>query len=139
MKTIFTLLITLMLTLPAFAEDFAVVVNGASGDNGKNAYLLNAATWGNGTAVEPFELDNAGGLKNVLVKKAFAKAFLGLSMADYKAHWSGRKASGKTKMPTLVKDFSAMKRFLSRKAGAIGYLPKSQVDGSMKVIGNFSN
>lgn len=140
MKKIFVVLITLMISLPLFAEDFAVVVNSAAGgDNGKNAFLLNHESWGNGTAVEPYELDKAGGLKNVLITKAFAKSFLGMGMSDYKGHWANRKASGKTKKPTLVKDFNAMKRFVERKAGAIGYLPKAMVTGKMKVIANFSN
>ena len=139
MKKILIIITTLMLSLPLLAEDFAVVVNGADGANGKNAYLLNTSAWGNGVTVEPYELDKAGGLKNVLVKKAFAKSFLGMSVSDYKSHWANRKASGKTKMPTLVKDFKAMKRFLSRKKGAIGYLPKALVTGKMKVIGSFSN
>ena len=134
------ILLTFIISLPLFAEDFAVVVNSAAGgDNAKNAYLLNVESWGSGSAVEPYALDKAGGLKNVLIHKAFAKSFLGMGVSDYKGHWANRKAAGKTKKPTLVKDFKAMKRFITRKKGAIGYLPKSMVTGDMKVVGNFSN
>lgn len=140
MKKIFILLITLMVSLPLFAENFAVVVNSAAGgDNGKNAYLLNTDSWSNGTPVDPYQLDKAGGLKNVLITKAFAQSFLGMGMSDFKGHWANRKASGKTKKPTLVKDFKAMKRFIERKSGAVGYLPKSMVTAKMKVIHSFSN
>ncbi len=134
------LILTLLFSLNLLAEDFAVVVNkNVDGAAGKNAYLLNTESWSDGSAVEPYELDKAGGLKNVLIHKAFVKSFLGMSMSDYKAHWNNRKAAGKTKKPTLVKDFNAMKRFVTRKKGAIGYLPKAMVTGDMKVIANFSN
>jgi hypothetical protein len=138
MRNIF-LILTFVLTSSAFAGDYVIVVNPANGDtNAKDAFLLNTENWSDGTPVEPYELDKSGGLKNVLVNKSFYKTVLGMGTGEYNGHWDTRKAGGKTKAPTKVKDFSAMKRFISKKKGAIGYLPKSEADGSVKVIGNFS-
>lgn len=138
MKKYIIILLTLFILPTAFAGKYAVVVNSGNSDTEVKAfYLLNSDMWSSGETVMPYALAKTGGLQNVIVHKNFVKKILEMGMGDYNNHWSDRKAGGKTTMPTLVKDFSAMKRFVERKAGAIGYVPKADVTGKMKVIGEF--
>ena len=138
MKKYIMILMALFILPTAFAGKYAVVVNSANADtNAKEAYLLNTDVWSSGETVMPYALDKTGGLQNVIIQKNFSKKILEMSMGDYNNHWSNRKAGGKTTMPTLVKDFKAMKRFVERKSGAIGFVPIGDVTAKMKKIGEF--
>ena len=139
MKKLIAIITLLFLAKVALAEEYAVVVHPSNADaNVKDGFLLSLDSWSNGKKVEPYEIQEAGDLKKLLVKKAFLKEVLGMSISDYNKHWADRKAAGKTTKPAPTSSFSGIKRFVSKKEGGIGYIPKSDADGSVKVVKTFN-
>jgi len=139
MKRFLLVLVTMLFLSQAFAEEYVVIVNVSNNDtNAKDHYLLKAPAWNNGANVEPYEIDESGDLKKLLVKKAFLKQILGMSFNDYNKHWADLKASGNTNRPTKLKTFSSIKRFVQRKKGGIGYVPRSQAGGDVKIVATFN-
>ena len=129
----------MLLITSAFSEEFAVIVNASNDEaTARSHFLLIEEAWSNGAKTLPFEVDPGGSGKKIKVQKAFLKLVLKMNIQTYRQHWVDRKASGRTVKPTLVRSYQAVKKFVQKKKGGIGYLPKSLAGGNVKIIKTFS-
>lgn len=65
---------------------------------------------------------------------AFADKVLGKSESQLKAYWSKLIFSGKGTPPNAFADDAAVKAFVAKTPGAIGYIDGAAVDGSVTVV-----
>ena len=141
----FKILLPLFLVLSmasAYAESFAVIVNAGNSEevNIRERFLLQQGLekWGSGAEVMPFEIDEAGSIKNLLIKKAFLKSVLSMSgKSEWDQYWTDQKSNGRTVRPTKLKSFKKILRFVKREPGGIGYVPVSMVNASVKKVLTF--
>lgn len=68
------------------------------------------------------------------IRAEFYKQATGRDMAQVKSTWSRLVFSGKGQAPKEVADAAAVKKAVAADPKAIGYVSKSAVDGSVKVI-----
>lgn len=68
------------------------------------------------------------------VRRAFYETYLGRSQSEIKAHWSKAVFTGRGRPPPDVEDGQAMKETLAGNPRAIGYIDRSLVDGSVRVV-----
>ena len=68
------------------------------------------------------------------IRAEFYKQATGRDMAQVKSTWSRLVFSGKGQAPKEVADSAAVKKAVAADPKAIGYVSKSAVDGSVKVI-----
>jgi ABC-type phosphate transport system substrate-binding protein len=84
----------------------------------------------NGEEVHP--IDHAEGSA---VRDEFYATFAGKSAAQLKAHWAKIIFTGRGHPPETVSNSIEVKKLLARHPQAIGYIEKSAVDGSVRVLG----
>jgi len=68
------------------------------------------------------------------IRADFYKQATGRDAAQVKAAWSRLVFSGKAQPPKEVADAAAMKKAIAADPKAIGYVEKSAVDGTVKVV-----
>jgi len=115
-----------------FAE-IAVVVHPnnpatAASINDIKRVFLGKATEVRGVAVKPVEQSSGA------VRDAFLKSVIQKTPSQYNAYWSKMVFSGKGAPSESVADNAAAKKWVAQNKGAIGYIDKATVDGSVKVI-----
>lgn len=126
----------LSVVCPAMAADFAVVVARDS--------LI--------TTMEPARIRDVflkrrnfeGGVKLVPVnplgedeiRRLFEEQVLQMDRSDINRYWTTSHFQG-IKPPTTQASLESVKRFVERVNGAIGYLPASMVDSTVKVLYEF--
>lgn len=121
----------------AQAADLAVVVNPKAGvdslspDQIANIFLGKSTSFPNGAAVTPVD-QNDGPVRDEFNTKALKK-----DSAGVKAHWAKMQFTGKGQPPKEVGGSSDVKKAVAGNPSAIGYIEKSAVDGSVKVVGSF--
>lgn len=84
---------------------------------------------GKSTALTP--LDHA---ESAPIRAEFYKKLAGRDLAQVKATWSRLVFSGKAQAPKELGDDAAVKKAVAADAKAVGYIDKSAVDGSVKVL-----
>lgn len=140
------LILTMLLALSSYTAltaEYAVIVNKDNGENVdvRSRFLLQQGSdkWGSGGEVLPFEIDEGGSIKNLLIKKAFLKEILGMSgKSEYDKYWTDQKSAGRTVTPTKVKSFKKILRYVKRESGGIGYAPlKKARKAGVKIIKKF--
>lgn len=67
-------------------------------------------------------------------RTAFEKSVLGKSESQMKAYWAKQMFSGQGTPPDSVGDDAAVKAKVASDVSAIGYIPASMVDDSVKVV-----
>lgn len=67
-------------------------------------------------------------------RREFYERFLGRSQSEIKAHWSKAVFTGRGRPPRDVADGEAMKELLSGNTRAVGYIDRSLVDESVRVV-----
>lgn len=107
--------------------DTVVVVNQSAGaltkDQIADIYL------GKDTSFAPLDLPESAATRADFYKKA-----TGRDLAQVKATWSRLIFSGKAQPPKEVPDAAAVKKAVAANPKAIGYIDKSAVDGTVKVV-----
>ena len=137
MRIKFILSMALLLTLvtgPAAAEPIAVIVNLANSNSSMSKSKINEvyrglrANWSDGEKVVGvnYAADNA-------LRVAFYRQVLD-SAADAEFYRPGSPTPFKT---SIRKSSRSVLRFVSRFDGAIGYLPRSELDDSVKLVYTF--
>jgi len=116
-----------MLVSGAFAADLVVVGNPAAApltkDQVADVFL------GKSQAMTPVDqLDSAP------IRADFYKRATGRDLAQVKALWSRLAFSGKGTPPKELADASAVKKAVAADPKAVGYIDKSAVDASVKVL-----
>lgn len=72
--------------------------------------------------------------ESAAVREQFYSKVTGKSSAQVKAAWSRLVFSGKATPPKELGSSAEVKKFVAGNADAIGYIEKSAVDGSVKVV-----
>ena len=114
----------------ASAQAQVVVMNASAApltaDQVSNIFL------GRSPDFKPVDLPESNAVRATFYKKATDR-----DVAQVKAVWSRLVFSGKATPPTEVADAAAVKAAVKADPKAIGYIDKSAVDGSVKVVHSF--
>jgi len=117
-----------MLSLPALAE-VAVVVSAKAAESSLTKEQVAQFFLGKSTAMTP--IDQAD---NAAVRAEFYKKVADKDASQAKALWSKLVFTGKATMPKEVADNAAVKAAVAANPKAIGYIDKSAVDATVKVV-----
>jgi ABC-type phosphate transport system substrate-binding protein len=118
----------LALAVPAMAE-VVVVVNPKAAEATMTKDQVSQFFLGKSTAFTPVDQPDSAPVRSEFYKKVTDK-----DASQVKALWSKLVFTGKATMPKEVGDSAAVKKLVASDPKAIGYIEKSAVDGSVKVI-----
>jgi ABC-type phosphate transport system substrate-binding protein len=119
---------TLGLALPAMAE-VVVVVNPKAAESTLSKEQIAQFFLGKSTSMTPIDQSDSSPIRAEFYKKVADK-----DAAQAKALWSKLVFTGKATMPKEVADNAAVKAAVAANPKAIGYIDKSAVDASVKVV-----
>lgn len=132
MKKLFTLFIPALaasaFALPALAE-VVVVVGAKSAESSLGKDQVAQLFLGKSTALTPIDQADSAAVRTEFYKKVADK-----DPAQAKALWSKLVFTGKATMPKEVADNAAVKAAVAANPKAIGYIDKSAVDATVKVV-----
>lgn len=111
----------------AFAAD--IVVIGHAGSAPLNKEQLADVYLGKNQSVTPLDQPETAAIRAEFYKKA-----TGRDLAQVKSTWSRLAFTGKGQPPRELPDSAAVKKAVAADPKAIGYVEKSAVDGSVKVV-----
>ncbi|WP_313703744.1 hypothetical protein [Massilia sp.] len=114
--------------VPALAE-VAVVVNPKAAESALTKEQVAQFFLGKSTAMTPIDQP-----EDAPVRAEFHKKVTDKDASQAKALWSKLVFTGKATMPKEVANSAAVKAAVAANPKAIGYIEKSAVDGSVKVI-----
>lgn len=97
-------------------------------DQVSQIFLGQAKTFYTGGMAEPLDLDEAP------ARAEFYQKVTGKSPAQLKAHWSKLTFSGNAQPPASLSSGAAVVRKVAENPRYIGYVDKSHVDASVKVV-----
>jgi len=118
----------LFLALPAMAE-IVVVVSPKAAEASMTKDQVAQFFLGKSTAMTPVDQPDSAPVRAEFYKKVTDK-----EASQVKALWSKLVFTGKATMPKEVGDSAAVKKAVAADPKAIGYIEKSAVDASVKVI-----
>jgi ABC-type phosphate transport system substrate-binding protein len=114
--------------LPAVAE-VVVVVSAKSAESSMTKDQVAQFFLGKSTAMTPIDQADSAPIRAEFYKKVADK-----EAAQAKALWSKLVFTGKASMPKEVAGNDEVKKAVAANPKAIGYIEKSAVDGSVKVV-----
>ena len=115
-------------SVPAMAE-VVVVVNKSAAESTMTKDQVAQFFLGKSSSMTPIDQADASPIRAEFYKKVADK-----DAAQAKALWSKLVFTGKATMPKEVADSAAVKAAVAANPKAIGYIDKSAVDGSVKVV-----
>jgi ABC-type phosphate transport system substrate-binding protein len=118
----------LLLALPAMA-DVVVVVNPKAAESSMTKDQVAQFFLGKSTSMSPVDQPESAPIRAEFYKKVTDK-----EASQVKALWSKLVFTGKATMPKEAADSAAVKKMVASDPKAIGYIEKSAVDASVKVI-----
>jgi len=118
----------LLLALPAMAE-VVVVVNPKAAESSMTKDQVAQFFLGKSTSMSPVDQPESAPIRAEFYKKVTDK-----EASQVKALWSKLVFTGKATMPKEAADSAAVKKMVASDPKAIGYIEKSAVDASVKVI-----
>ena len=118
----------LLLTLPAMAE-VVVVANPKAAEASMTKDQVAQFFLGKSTSMTPIDQPESAPTRAEFYKKVTDK-----DASQVKSLWSKLVFTGKATMPKEVPDSAAVKKAVAADPKAIGYIEKSAVDGSVKVL-----
>jgi ABC-type phosphate transport system substrate-binding protein len=122
-----SVVLTLMLAAPAMAGEVVVVMGTSAApltrDQLADIYL------GRSTALKPLDLPESSELRDVFYKKATER-----DAAQVKAVWSRLIFTGQGQPPKELPDAAAVKKAVAADPKMVGYIDKSELDASVKVV-----
>jgi ABC-type phosphate transport system substrate-binding protein len=119
---------TLSLVVPAMAEVVAVV-NPKAAESSMTKDQVAQFFLGKSSAFTPVDQPDSAPVRAEFYKKVTDK-----EASQVKALWSKLVFTGKATMPKEVGDSAAVKKAVAADPKAIGYIEKSAVDASVKVV-----
>lgn len=135
MNTLRLLLIAVILSvsMPAWAEKVAVIVNAANqqkltAHDIKNIYLDNIITWDNGDRIKSYDLP----VKND-ARQAFSNEVLNMRAQNVAREWANKKITNTAKNPPRTTRDRLVAAFVAKDPDAIGYVPAAMVQGNSDV------
>jgi ABC-type phosphate transport system substrate-binding protein len=118
----------LALALPAMAE-VVVVVNPKAAESSMTKDQVAQFFLGKSSSMTPVDQPESAPIRGEFYKKVTDK-----DASQVKSLWSKLVFTGKATMPKEVADSAAVKKAVAADPKAIGYIEKSAVDASVKVI-----
>jgi ABC-type phosphate transport system substrate-binding protein len=118
----------LVLSLPAMAE-VVVVANPKAAESSMTKDQVAQFFLGKSSAMTPVDQPDSAPIRAEFYKKVTDK-----DASQVKSLWSKLVFTGKATMPKEVGDSAAVKKAVAADPKAIGYIEKSAVDASVKVI-----
>jgi ABC-type phosphate transport system substrate-binding protein len=118
----------LALALPAMAE-VVVVVNPKAAESSMTKDQVAQFFLGKSSAMTPVDQPESAAIRGEFYKKVTDK-----DASQVKSLWSKLVFTGKATMPKEAADSAAVKKAVAADPKAIGYIEKSAVDASVKVI-----
>jgi ABC-type phosphate transport system substrate-binding protein len=127
-------LTTLLVTSIAQAGVVAVVspknpVSALSKDQLADIYLGNAKNFPGGGVATPVDLP-----ESAAERQDFHKSVTGKSGTQFKAYWAKMVFSGRGVPPKEAASIAEVKSLIASNPGMVGYIDKSEVDSSVKVV-----
>ena len=116
-----------LLASVAFADDVVVIANPAAAALSKDQ--VSSLFLGKAQGMKLYDQPNSAP-----VKAAFYEKATGHDLSQVKATWSRLIFTGKAQPPKEVADAAAVKKAVAADPKAIGYIEKSEVDSSVKVV-----
>jgi ABC-type phosphate transport system substrate-binding protein len=115
------------------AAQISVVVAASSNITGTKSEVIDMfvgarTTWSNGAKVQVVDQPDTD------VGRKFYADVLGQTVPQLRTQWTRLVLSGQAQAPKKAPDAGAVKRVVSQTAGAIGYIPTSELDASVKEI-----
>jgi ABC-type phosphate transport system substrate-binding protein len=123
------------LVVNAAAAEVVVVVSAKNpisamgADQVANIFLGKTMTYPNGDVVIPVEQSEGAAARQEFHTKVTRK-----SPALLKAHWSKLLFTGRGQPPRELSDANAIKKTIARNPEFIGYMDRSEIDDSVKVV-----
>ena len=94
----------------------------------RSLFLGKRGEWPDGTRAVPVDLESGAS------HHAFCAAVLRMSEAEYERYWVDQRVRGAGTGPRSLSAASLVIRLVARVRGAVGYVPLSRVDGTVKVL-----
>ena len=131
------LCISIMLFSSYTLAEVSVIVNSGNGatisdDDVSRIFLGKIKAFSTGDTITIVNLKYNNATRNEFEEKVLNK-----KASQVKAYWSKLMFSGKGKPPKELANDKAILAFVSANPGAIGYVAKASVDGSVKVVKTF--
>lgn len=114
--------------LPALAQSIAVIVNPANA-NPPSADQISSIFLGKSAELTGIDLPDGNAVRN-----AFYQKVTGKDGAQLKAYWAKLVFTGKAQPLKEAASDAEVKKHVASDPKAIGYIDKSAVDGSVKVV-----
>ncbi len=102
---------------------------GVSREQVADIYMGNSKSYPNGVSAKPVDQSS-----NSPVREKFYKAVVRKSASEVNRHWSRLKFTGKGKPPRVIAGDEAVKNWVARNPGAIGYIEGKYLDKSVNVV-----
>jgi ABC-type phosphate transport system substrate-binding protein len=128
------MLIGVMASSQAFAGDVAVIANrgvpvaSLTKAQIQDIFTGNLTKWDNGKKITFIVL--TGGAAH----ESFLSDYVGKTPAQFQAYWKKQVFTGAGTAPKSGKDEKEILDFVAKTDGAIGYVPSSAVDSSVKAV-----
>jgi ABC-type phosphate transport system substrate-binding protein len=116
------------IALPVFAQSVAVIVNPKHG-GGLSAEQVSNIFLGKSSDLTGVDLPDGS-----VARDAFYQKVTGKDAAQVKAYWAKLVFTGKAQPLKEMASDAEVKKFVASNPGAIGYIDKGAVDGSVKVV-----
>jgi len=133
--TLFAAALMTLVALPAVQADIAVIANIANAEAALNAkqvkkiFLGKKSVFPGGGVVKPVDQMEGSATRDTFYQKVANK-----DADTMKGYWTQKIFSGKASPPHAVGDDAAVKAWVTSNKGGIGYVDKSAVDASVKVL-----
>lgn len=119
---------------PVWASDLVVVVHASNPETPSRAQLAAMFTtrrqaWNGGERIVPFNFP-----PKHQVRVDFDQAVLEMSPEEVARYWIDRRIRGGTPPPKAVNSAQLIVRLVSKLEGAIAYVPRSAVEGNVRIV-----
>jgi ABC-type phosphate transport system substrate-binding protein len=124
----------------AGGEPIAVIVNKGnpasvlSKNDLRPIFQTTKTSWNDGTHVAPINLP-----PDTDVRREFDQAVLGMDRERVEQYWTDRKIRGGERPPQKLPSAPVVLKIVASKREAVGYVPKSAVDATVKIVAWIKN
>jgi len=133
--TLFAAVLMVLLAIPVAQAEIVVIANSANSEAAlsakqvKKIFLGKKNAFPGGSEAQPVDQKEGSATRD-----AFYQKVAGKNADTMKGYWTQMIFSGKASPPELVDDDAAVKAWVAGNKNGIGYVDKSVVDGSVKVL-----
>ncbi len=137
MKKIILIIMMLIYAGLIYAEDLAIIVNPANTETSISANMMKQIVlgdkkrWSNGKHIVVFLP-----VKDTVERKSVDTKVMGMSAADFEKYLADEKIRGNVIAPPKEMDTDKIKSFVAQVPNAVGIIPASKVDASVKKVGD---